>query len=137
MPRCQIVRRRVAGRKRPSRGGFRASELDTVTRLAGIEGATFQAAKAGATVLAAIDIRTVDSAVRPGEQEATALVCTAFPAAGGVPCSHNDWLTRRGIDAWAWVTERCPEAVVSQAQVVEIMRAVARAHPLTARLFVE
>src|SRR5262249_11413826 len=51
----------------------------------GIEGASFQAAEAGATVLAPTDVRTVDSAVPPGEQEAVALVCAAFLAAGGVP----------------------------------------------------
>src|SRR5215471_9019151 len=86
MPRGQVVgRRRGARGKRPSRGGFRASGLDTFTRLAGIEGATLQAAEAGATVLAPTDVWAVDSAVRPGEQEAAALVGAAFLAAGGVP----------------------------------------------------
>src|SRR5262245_3865536 len=80
-----IGRRRGDRRKHLSRGRFRASGLDTFTRLAGIEGATFQAAEAGATVLAATDVRAVDSAVRRGEQEATTLVCAAFLAAGGVP----------------------------------------------------
>src|SRR5215471_10835275 len=106
MPWCQVVgRRRGARCKRPSRGGFRASGLDTFTRLAGIEGTTFQAAEAGATVLAPTDVRAVDSAVRPGEQEATALVCAAFLIAGGVPCS------RWGLSTWRMVRTSVPGGV--------------------------
>ncbi|HKB36274.1 MAG TPA: hypothetical protein VKD72_07455, partial [Gemmataceae bacterium] len=79
----------------PHVAGFALLRLDTFTRLAGIEGTTFQAAEAGATVLAPTDVRAVDTAVRPGEQEAAALVGAAFLAVGGVP------LFAVGAEHWA------------------------------------
>src|SRR5262245_23452752 len=85
-PRGQVIRRRRgASVKRPSRGGVRASGLDTITRLASIERTPLQAAEAGATLVAPTDVQASDRTHRPDEQEAAALVGAAFLAAGGVP----------------------------------------------------